>query len=414
MDKRKGSYRVGDSIPVVGNAKAYAGNNLDGATVKYRIVRQTQYPHPWLFWRSRMPAGGQQEIGHGEVKTDARGSFHLVFAALPDRGVSKSSDPQFEYKVEADVTDINGETRSGETQLIAGYKVINLSIDLPDGDYLPADSLKNLFVNTTNLAGEPLSSQVHIAAYPLQSPDRLIRERLWDAPDRFVLPEAAFRDSFPHDEYRRETKKESWPRGTMAWDAMDSTRNGHSGIRIPPGRLSPGWWVIEARTTDRYGQKVEVLRYVDLYDGTTGRPASPRYSWTTDRQQLVNPGGKAVVELGSSAAGVHVIRMIERPNSNDLEWRKPGFGGNTADTGGVFTYFNLNNEKKRTEWAVTEADRGGFGISDVFVKDNRLYTQLSTIRVPWSNKELQIYYASYRDKTEPGSSGEKMGGDHQW
>ena len=39
----KGTYKVNDKIKVTGIAKAYAGNNIDGATVKYRVVRQPRF-----------------------------------------------------------------------------------------------------------------------------------------------------------------------------------------------------------------------------------------------------------------------------------------------------------------------------------------------------------------------------------
>src|SRR5436190_3185140 len=42
-------------------------------------------------------------------------------------------------------------------------------------------------------------------------------------------------------------------------------------------------------------------------------------------------------------------------------------------------------------------------ISFAFVKHNRFYNSSNLITVPWTNKELNITYASYRDKTLPGS-----------
>jgi uncharacterized protein YfaS (alpha-2-macroglobulin family) len=42
--KPTGTYRLFDSITVTGTSKAYAGNNIDGATVKYRVVRKVRYP----------------------------------------------------------------------------------------------------------------------------------------------------------------------------------------------------------------------------------------------------------------------------------------------------------------------------------------------------------------------------------
>ena len=47
--------------------------------------------------------------------------------------LDKNTDPVFDYKVEADVTDINGETRSGDITVPVGYKALNLQITLPQG-----------------------------------------------------------------------------------------------------------------------------------------------------------------------------------------------------------------------------------------------------------------------------------------
>ena len=120
---------------------------------------------------------------------------------------------------------------------------------------------------------------MHLAAYPLQAPDRLIRERLWETvPDRWVMSESAFLDSFPHDQYREELNKETWPRGAAAWEGVDST----GGQRLPL-RLGPGWWVIEATTTDSFGHEVKDLRYIELYDNQTGGPVNPEYLWADQR-----------------------------------------------------------------------------------------------------------------------------------
>ena len=390
-EKQKDSYRVGDSIHVTGNVKGYAGNVIDGAKVRYRVVRKARFPYYWRYWRIGMPSSIAQEIAHGDIKTGADGKFRLVFMAIPDRHVLPSSGPEFDYEISADVTDINGETRTGLTRITAAYTVLKLAVDVPAGDHLPADSLNALTVRTTNLSGEPVASAVHVSIYPLRPPDRLIRDRQWKEPDLFVLPEKAYRDSFPHDEYAHETKKESWARGEKLWDTVTTTAAGHPVMPVGQGLRIPGWYVVEASTTDKYGQEVKDLHYIELYDGKTGKPANPQYAWASTPAQTVQPGEKVRIGAGTSAAGVFIIRNTER--GYDQRMNAPG----------SFTYLSLNNEKKSEEWGVTEADRGGFGVSDVFIKDNRVYTQLSVVKVPWTNKELRIGYATFRDKTEPGS-----------
>ena len=397
-EKLKGSYRVGDTVQVKGSAKAYAGNNIDGAVIKYRVVRKARYPYPWLYSRRGRPVSTDaQEIVHGESKTDAEGKFSIRFPALPDSRIRKEQDPVFEYQVSADITDMNGETRSGETTASVGYKVLQLVITHPEEEHLPADSLKELAVATTNLSGEPEPAAVQIAIYKLRSPNRLIRQRLWQEPDQFIIPEQEYRTAFPHDEYQGESEKETWEReqAPAASFRLQNTTANVPAKEEQPGAttryflegpaLKTGWYVIEARTKDKYGQEVTSLRYLELYDSRTGMPATPQYNWAVQEQQMTQPGEKADIAIGSSAGNLFIIRKLERNNT------------------GKFSYLSLDKEKKDAEFSVTEADRGGFGISDIFVKDNRLYKNTHIVQVPWTNKNLTIQYASFRDKTLPGS-----------
>ena len=384
-DTLKGSYRVGDSIRVTGMAKAYSGNGIDGAKVVYRVTRRARFRYSWLFWRRVMP-NSFTEIQHGEIKTDAQGRFSIPFFALPDLKVSPDTKPEYDYEVSADVTDINGETRSGHIGVVAGYTALRLGIDLPKGGQLPADSLRKISVTVSNLAGQPVNANVELTMTPLQAPQRLIRERLWEAPDRYVMSEKAFLDSFPHDEYREESKRESWEKGLPVWSGtLMVPASGKMAEALPAGVSVAGWYVFEARTVDKYGQSVVDKQYIQLYDGKTGRPASPQYLWPADDDVTAEPGMRVSTATGSSDVALNVLRMVER------------------DGGKEYSSFVVNKERKSTEWMVTEADRGGFGVTDIFVRDNRIYTHATTVKVPWTNKELNIRYASFRDKTEPGS-----------
>ena len=55
------------------------------------------------------------------------------------------------------------------------------------------------------------------------------------------------------------------------------------------------------------------------------------------------------------------------------------------------------------EIAVNENDRGGIAMSYAFVKHNRVYNGNENFDVPWSNKELNISYQTFRDKLLPGA-----------
>ena len=75
IQKPKGTYRINDSVEVTGTAKAYAGNNIDGAKVSYRVVRRVRYPiwWGWGYARPVLADGEEMEITNGITETDAKG-----------------------------------------------------------------------------------------------------------------------------------------------------------------------------------------------------------------------------------------------------------------------------------------------------------------------------------------------------
>jgi hypothetical protein len=127
----------------------------------------------------------------------------LNFEAIPDKTLDKKLDPIFEYTVYADVTDINGETRSSQTEVSVGYKALLLKVDLPLT--LPVDSLKNISIRTENMAGEFEPAKVNVKITKLKEEKRLIRKRYWERPDQFIMSKEEYIKYFPNDEYDNET-----------------------------------------------------------------------------------------------------------------------------------------------------------------------------------------------------------------
>ena len=84
FEKVKGSYHVNDTVQVTGFAKAYAGNNIDGAKVSYRVTRVARFLYPWMFWGKGFPQANSLEITNGEITTGTDGKFTIKFAAIPD------------------------------------------------------------------------------------------------------------------------------------------------------------------------------------------------------------------------------------------------------------------------------------------------------------------------------------------
>ncbi|HET9824331.1 MAG TPA: alpha-2-macroglobulin family protein, partial [Chitinophagaceae bacterium] len=386
-EKIKGTYKVNDKIKITGFAKAYAGNNVDQGTVKYRVVRQPRFIYPWLFWRWWQPPVKEMEIAHGETKTNKEGKFVVEFTAIPDLTIDKKFDPVFDYTVYADVTDINGETRSAEKMVSVSYKSLLLNVDLPDK--LPADSFKNISIATTNMAGEFEPAKVTVTISKLKDGQRLIRSRYWQRPDQFVMSKAEYIKLFPFDEYDNEADYRSWPEERHVLEKTDSVaRNSNFGFRISD--LSSGLYVVEVSTKDKDGLEVKDVKYIELYDEKNNRLDHPQFLWG-EGSKTIEPGETTTNKIGSSATDVFLVSQVDKTTGNEQPETRN------------FQYFKLSNEKRNFDFTATESDRGGFGVNYFFVKNNRFYQFNDVIKVPWTNKELKIEYATFRDKTLPGS-----------
>ncbi|MDP4257600.1 MAG: alpha-2-macroglobulin family protein [Bacteroidota bacterium] len=375
----QGSPRLGDSIRISGAARAYSGSMIGGALVRFNVTRQARFPYAARSWRGEYPSSRAQQITHGEVRTGQDGTFSIPFIALPDRSIVKEQHPVFEFLLSADVTDISGETRSQTTTVAIGYQALELSIQLPQGGHLPADSMQRISVSSTNLSGEAESSIVHTRIFGLRSPDRLIRDRYWQEPDQFSMSRQEWLTFFPRDEYDHEKKKESWGRARMVFESSDSSEKEQN------FHLKRGWYVIEATANDRYGQEVKDVAYIDLYDQMTGEPASPAYIWDMPAAETKDPGKEIRVPAGSSATNLFVIRKADKPAEDSFRFIALDQGSKTM----LIPHF------KSTECWMT--------LSDIFVKDNRVHIKTNPIWIAPNKKELDVHVTSFRDKTLPGS-----------
>jgi Bacterial Alpha-2-macroglobulin MG10 domain/Alpha-2-macroglobulin family/MG2 domain len=378
-------YAMGDTIKIKGSATAYAGNSVGGAKLTWNVTRESRILYPWLF--NYFPSNSSMEIASGETQTDADGKFIVVFPALADPSINRGAGAVYSYLIETTVTDINGETRSATTTISASYNSFEIISSLELQSRLYSDSLQRIPVITRNAAGIFICEKLSVSLSPLENPLRLIRKRYWQQPDEFVMSEAEYVKSFPNDEYRNELDMKSWKQGPMIFEKADSTNS--TGI-IYLGKnlltsLKPGWYVLEFRAKD-YGELITDKRYIEIIGNST-KSASYSYNIIPDEDIPAEPGSQIHISTGSDASSLFIIRAKQE----------------LVDSMTYFSFYTLNQEIKQFNIEINESDRGGFALNDIFVKNNRWYTSEHDIRVPWTNKELQISYLSWHDKMLPGS-----------
>ena len=168
FDKVEETYADGDTLNLTGRATTYSGVPVQGAKVKYAVRRQKA-----LWWRY----GGYGAAGYGhdddilaegEAVTDGSGEFAVAAPMLLPKGedgIAPLSQagyyraPRFyNIVVEADVTDLAGETRNATLSLPLGDKPAALGCDLPEKTL--RDSLTTVTFTLKNTAGNDIPGDV--------------------------------------------------------------------------------------------------------------------------------------------------------------------------------------------------------------------------------------------------------------
>lgn len=384
----KGSYRLNDQVQITGSTKTFSGAFLSGATVKYRVVRNSIFRPYYYYAKSFMPNTPSLEIANGVLTTSDTGSFVISFNAIADANTSKKNVSSFSFTVYADVTDINGETHSSQEQLIISYVALNLNVDVPEAvDKLTKDM--EFPVHITNMSGEAVPTSCKVEIYKLKQPLKIYRDRKWKQPDQHVISKEEFEKDFPTDQYTNEKDKSTWARQEKVLDqSLESFRQSVKTINLKS--WASGDYVLEAHCKDKNGEDVMVLKYFTVYSIADKQLAVNEVNWFVENmKKVVEPGDKAKFIIGSKETDVHVLYEIER-------------------VGTVLKkeLIVLNNEQKVIELPIEEKHRGGITLRYVFIKNNRVYTSSTRLEVPFTNKELDIQFETFRDKLLPGQQEE--------
>ena len=250
FDEVKTDYESGDTVKTRATARSYAGVPVQGASVRYKVVRRK--PLWWWsysrYWNLGVigNSSDDEEIGSGETTTADDGTFEVdVPMTLP-----KSDHPLFyNFVVTADVTDVGGETRMGQISLPIGNRKTALSIDVEER--ILAESRPTVTFHLRNAAGNDIDAKV---------------------------------------DYRIDGG---------SWLTADT----HQTIHLPA--LKSGRHTVEAR----YGETVK--REFMIFSLDDKRPADETddWFWVSD-SQFPNDGKPVTVQVGSSREDVHIVYSI--------------------------------------------------------------------------------------------------------
>ncbi len=378
--------KLNGTATVHGLAKSYAGVPLDGAHVQWTVRREARMPW-WCgsYWRSAFSWGTPTEVASGTSEADANGNFSISFLAEADVTISRKADPTFAFSIEASITDVNGETQSSSTGISVGYRSIDLALNVGDGiDRSTADSLE---VRVQDLNGNTLDVPMDVRITRLRTPLTPLRDRTWEQPDRHILTAAQFKERFPQDEYADENDPLTWQKEAVMMERSAWLANGKPLALAGITSWDVGSYLIEVSAVDSEGDTVHVQKAVTVYDPAVQHTGFVNEAFHVEAVKAkAEPGGKVVLLVSSALPEAHVLMEVERE-------------GVIA----VRRWLTLKDGQQRVELPVLEGDRGGFGVHFICVERGRPHWQDVNIDVPWSNKELQVEWMTFRDKLLPGA-----------
>ncbi|MBI3418239.1 MAG: hypothetical protein HY043_23360, partial [Verrucomicrobia bacterium] len=315
LDAPKVAAKLNEKVAVSGKAESYTGAAVDGAKVKWRVVREVRWPYWWGWYSWRSPrTQASQEIAHGTATTSADGAFQVEFFAKPDPAVSEKDEASFTFSVYADVTDTTGETRSANRSVNVGFAALtaNLSAD----DWQIATKPVELKILTTTLDGEPQAAEGSVKIYRLKEPARVQRaplnEGYWrgdvEAGDK---PEADL------------SNPNNWELGEVATEKNFATdAKGESVLSFP---LGVGTYRAMLETKDRFGKKVTARLPIQVLDPGVNKLAIKIPHLLAAPEWSREPGQDFVALWGTGYdTGRAFIEIEHRGKMIQRFWTKPG------------------------------------------------------------------------------------------
>lgn len=373
-------HELGDSVTLTGTATAYAGYPLAGINVTYRVEREAQFPH-WRWWWGDYPGGNNVTLTQGQTTTAADGTFHIPFVAIPDSSLSANGNPQFQYTVIAEVTDLAGESHDLEYTVTLSTRSLQLSIDLPAQVNLQEAS--SFRVKAQNGSGQPQSARGTIHILALAQPDRIFKERMWRRPDTMMYTPTEFYDRIDGYAYAEEGQVHKWlVRDTVAVLSFDT--DSAKAFDWAALGLEVGYYRIIANSEDAQGRPVQYENMIETFDPRQPQMPSATAFWWHIPTRTYQPGDEAVLYFGG--AGYRNYTMIEvRDGMRQVIHRE----------------WVLSRNLHQWRFPITEAHRGNLRIKALTVAEGRVFEFSELVRVPWK-KDLDVQLETFRDRLSPG------------
>ncbi|MBQ0152805.1 MAG: hypothetical protein KBS61_07930 [Chryseobacterium sp.] len=378
----KDEYKFGEKIELKGKAMMFSGVALSNTTVKYEIKKND------IRWRYFSWYGGSNDNENsilGEVMTNEKGEFTIPLDLKKDdhlEGIQINN-----YEINASITDSNGETQFGDTQL----KVASVS------HYIKADDVKNAMtdenvivkVSTKNYNEQNLKKSYQVKLSKLETPNRIFRQNFESEVQN--LPQFSkeeFITKFPHDLFDKNEKLTNWKVEKILVNKVQqpSTDNNQLTTNLDLGTLEAGDYSLELYNIEGK-DTIKTIQNFSVWDKKLLKPNQKTFLTVLQPKNEFERGEKATIYAYSAIPNA-LLHIFVQDGSGKTTYKTQYFKN------GVLAYeVNIPQDKKVTD----------LNIQFQVVAYNDVQTETVYLKIKNTDKPLKIETVTFRDKLQPNS-----------
>ncbi|HYH45080.1 MAG TPA: alpha-2-macroglobulin family protein, partial [Thermoanaerobaculia bacterium] len=370
-----------------GQARYYFGLPVARGEVRWRAVREER--SLWWWW----PEPGREEtVATGTAELSPDGTFEVAFT--PEAGELEGRDPRsvsYFYRIDAELTDEGGETRSAKRSFRLGWVAIEAEIS-PDRELYAANTAGQpgtVTIHRRDLAGIGRAGEGTWTLLALRQPAETPLPA--DLPKPPTDPETPVRTEGdllrPRFDpgYDPQEVLRQWEDGPqVASGTLKHGENGEAELALPA--LAPGAYRLRYETADEAGETFATWTELIVASiGDTDNPlALPAILLADDSE--ARPGGRVRVLVHSGFPDQTV--WLEVWHRHRLTSRRE---------------LRMGRDPSLVEIPISPEDRGGFSLRLVTLRDHQLIQLDRSVEIPWDDRRLEVEVATFRDRIRPGT-----------
>ena len=412
---------LGEPVTVTGRALTYSGLPVQKAKVKWHVVRETRYPGWWRWFVGVNDDDGERFVAEGTAETDEDGVFKVTFTPVASPTADLSGDPSFYFSVMATVTDETGEARSAESSFEIGTVAWRASI-WTEGQWHESEKPIAANVSLRSLAGTPVPAKGTLKVYRLKSPARPVRKPVgegrygydrnnkgpWDWKTWEQGEEVLSMDVNSSNQTIKQSPQSPQSNNQTIRQSNNFQWFGNLNLGVGAYRL-----VFEAK--DPNGKTVKDYDHVLVFDPAAKELGIAVPNFFRAEKGTVKVGETLRAYWGTGyETGVCRVKVTNNGKVIFNDWVIGNVGSWSSKLElekGTIPLSNSNsklelNREQGTAWyyelPIKDENRGEIRIETVFLRENRIYCDGTTVNVPWDNKYLEITAEHLTSKISPG------------